>query len=157
MTSEHLLWLLSYYFCLSRLPRSIKQLQSSNPTFSKKCLAVHNAQFLHFTSWIFTFTDRNYWLLLTNISSFFSFLMCQLCFSSSGSTRGRFFLRNPKSLSRLSREPLSPFINNVSCSTEESLILHPGASYKEKFRCRSQERGAEVGRFYRRRTVCSLK
>lgn len=62
---------------------------------------------------------------------------------------GQIILEKYKNFRPLGCEPLSPLINNVSGSIEESLILHPGASYKEKFRCRSQERGAEVCRFSR--------
>lgn len=44
-------------------------------------------------------------------------------------------------------KPFSSFVSNVSSSIEESAILHPYASYKEKFWCSSLERGAEVGQF----------
>lgn len=46
-----------------------------------------------------------------------------------------------KSFSPPSCEPLSPFINNVSCG----VVLRSGAGYKEKCRCRSQERGSRGG------------
>lgn len=49
----------------------------------------------------------------------------------------------------VSREPLTPSILNVSSSIEAFLILHPGVSYKEKCRCSSQERWAEVSWFSR--------
>lgn len=51
-------------------------------------------------------------------------------------------VRNP-----MGCKPFSSFVSNVSSSTEESPILHPYASHKEKFWCRSLERGAEVGQF----------
>ena len=58
-------------------------------------------------------------------------------------------LEKYNNFSPLSHERLSPFINNVSGCIEESLLLHPAAAYKEKFRCRSQERRDEVVRFSR--------
>lgn len=51
-------------------------------------------------------------------------------------------VRNP-----MGCKPFSSFVSNVSSSIEASAILHPYASYKEKFWCRSLERGAEVGQF----------
>lgn len=83
--------------------------------------------------------------------------MCQVCwvfffFSCSSS---QILTEKHQRFSSLSFELLSSFINNVSCSIEESLILHPDASYKGKFRCRKQTRGAKVGRSSGRGVVCT--
>lgn len=51
-------------------------------------------------------------------------------------------VRNP-----MGCKPFSSFVSNVSSSIEASAILHPYASYKEKFWCTSLEWGAEVGQF----------
>lgn len=68
---------------------------------------------------------------------------------------GQILTEKYQRFSSLSFELLSSFINNVSCSIEESLILHPDASYKGKFRCRKQKRGAKVGRSSGGGVVCT--
>lgn len=65
--------------------------------------------------------------------------MCQFWFWEN---EGEILLEKYKNLSHLSCEFHSRFINNVSSSIEKSLILHPGASYKEKYRCKEPGEGS---------------
>lgn len=76
-------------------------------------------------------------------------------FLFSSCSGGRILTEKYQRFSSLSFELLSSFINNVSCSIEEPLILRPDASYKGKFRCRKQKRGAKVGRSSGRGVVCT--